>query len=68
MSDLLQLFDEQVAAFLADNPDLAGLARSTGAYPATKPTTIVAKPLRIDIPFREWPIQGGNNERTNPTA
>jgi hypothetical protein len=57
MSDILQLIDEQVQAFLADNPDLAGLVRSAGEYATRNPMSVIAKPLRIDIPFREWPIR-----------
>ena len=63
MSDVLRLFDAQVQAFLANNPDLVGLTHSAGEY-AARPLTIVARPLRIDIPFGEWPIQGENDTTT----
>ena len=58
MSDLLRLFDAQVQSFLANTPDLAGLTRSAGEY-----AWRTARPLRIDIPFREWPIQGATMAR-----
>ena len=61
--NLLRLFDEQVQAYIVDGPGFAELARRTGAYPVTKPMTITAKPLRIDIPFGEWPIQGATMAR-----